>query len=63
MPRRKNAPCGRQPDDPSPEEIEAFCKSLQATWSPREEARRRGKRWYDDGGVELRTVREWDGAE
>lgn len=42
MPRRHNEPCGPGPNDPTPDEIRAFCRDLQENWTPREEAKRRG---------------------
>lgn len=51
MARKHNGPCGPGPDDPTLDEIAAFCKALQAGWSKREEARRRGKLWYEEDGM------------
>lgn len=56
--KRRVATCGRQPDDPTPEEIKAACLEIQAGWN---EVTRRGRTQPVrpvDLGVVARVVEE-----
>lgn len=60
--KRKPATTGRQPGDPTPDQIAEACEAIRKGWSECETARRRGLRKSDGDRWEIPTVRE-SGAE